>query len=101
MGKIAHYAPRSSSWATSDGMRRTVLGTMGRRAARLASAQYQDRPSLDDEVSGMAMTPGGHSETEGSRVPEAHRGLARLGLRLIAGSVLASATLPWLADWNR
>lgn len=49
----------------------------------------------------MAMTPGGHSGTEGSRVPEAHRGLARLGLRLIAGSVLASATLPWLADWNR
>src|SRR5690606_16928105 len=48
-----------------------------------------------------AMTPGGHSGTEGSRVPEARRGLARLGLRLIAGSVLASATLPWLADWNR
>jgi hypothetical protein len=47
------------------------------------------------------MTPGGHSETEGSRVIEAHGGLARLGLRLITGSVVASATLPWLADWNR
>ena len=39
--------------------------------------------------------------TEALPVPEAHAGVARLGLRLIAGSIVASATLPWLADWNR
>lgn len=29
------------------------------------------------------------------------RDLRRWGRRLIAGSAVASATLPWLADWNR
>ena len=44
-----------------------------------------------------ARTPGRRTTGTSARGPD----LRRWGRRLIAASAVASATLPWLADWNR